>query len=84
MMHGTMNVKCFFIYYRSFGTTYGSNLQGSRIQKKPVIPIGRLYRDRCSWRKVSVVWCQPIRLMQVVWGEGSVVVRAAGERDFEC
>jgi len=30
---------------------------------------------------VSVVWCQPIGLLQVVGWEGSVVVSAARERD---
>ena len=66
---------------------YNISVQSSGVKnpkKKSVIPIGRLYRDRCSWRKVSVVWCQPIRLTQVIWWEGSVVVSAAVERDFEC
>jgi hypothetical protein len=45
-----------------------SQPQGSRIQKKPVIPVQSLYREKCGQWKVSAVWCQQIGLLQVEHG----------------
>jgi len=36
------------ISYRYFGTTYQSHPQGSRIKRKPVVPVQSLYREKCE------------------------------------
>jgi hypothetical protein len=63
------------ISYKSFGTTYPSLLQ------KPM-PQYRVYKGQSVGSdKFSVVWCQPIGLMQVVGREGGEVVSAALKTD---
>jgi hypothetical protein len=69
--------KVVVIYYRRFGTTYQSLLQGSWVQKKPAVPVRSLYEEECGRWKVLIAWCQPIGLKQLVGREGSVVVSAA-------
>jgi hypothetical protein len=54
----------------------GPNLRVQEFKRKLVAPVQSLYREKCGQCKVSLVWCQPIGLMQVVGMEGRVVVSA--------
>jgi hypothetical protein len=58
------------IAYRSFGATYRSQLQGSRIQKESRLSQYGVYiRKSVAGFKFSGVWCQPVGLMQVAGKE---------------
>jgi len=68
------------ISYRSFGTTYRSHLQGSRIQKESWLSQYGVYRGKSGdGDKFSVEWCQPIGLMQVFGRDGECGIRCSFE-----
>jgi hypothetical protein len=53
------------IPYQLFGITYWSHLQRSRIQKESQeLSYGVYIRNNVGGGMFSVVWCQPIGLMQ--------------------
>ena len=57
--------------YQCFGTACCSYLQGSRIQKESWSPWYRVYVGKSVGSDMfSVVWCQPVGLMQVEGREG--------------
>ena len=69
------------ISYRRFGTTCQSYPEGSRIKIKPIGPTRCSSWEECGRWKLSIAWCQPIGLLQVVWLEGSLVVSPVRERE---
>jgi len=54
----------------------GPNLMVQEFKRKLVAPVRSLYREKCGQLKVSVVWCKPVGLMQMVRMEGRVAVSA--------
>jgi hypothetical protein len=65
-------VRVLVISYWLSGQPIGRIFKGQELKGKPVFPIRSLYREECGWWKVSVAWCQPIGLMQVVGRQGTV------------